>query len=321
MRSKSRHPAAPSRRSGLAPLELVLVLPMFMMILAMMIIVGTAGAWKVRTLTNSRQAIARAVWPRNGSGDPNPVGWRDPSARMQFREASPSPFANDPFRDYYVVRGPRVAAPGGMYALEVQQDTLDITQGLHEGFASIDRPLPLWRQLPYRNSYQRDTQMFSGDQWQHGTMGMSTNQWRRIYLTYRYDLADPPEAAAAASRMRTALNAILTNPGRSTLNILDRDDELRTWYGDPYDNAQDRYDWPSEPASVYPPTNMTCSLDLRPEVDSQVRRIQRVPRRLAQKFLQMYQEQLGALPPNSPAAGAIQQKIDQLNAFLQTLPP
>jgi hypothetical protein len=239
---------------------------------------------------------------------------------MQFREAQPSPFANDPFDRHYVVRGPRVAAPGGNYALVVQEDTLDITQGLHEGFASIDRPLPLWRQLPYRNSYQRETQMFSGDQWQHGTMRMSSNQWRRIYLTYEYDLANPPAAAAASTRMRTALSAILTNPDRPALDILDRDDELRTWYGDPYDSGQDRYDW----LSVYPPAARNCNLpncgcqgvDLRTHVDILVDQIERVPCDLARKFRAMYLEQIAALPPNDPAVAPLQQKIQQLDDFL-----
>lgn len=324
-----RKPETSHRRGGLAPVELVLALPMFAMMMALMIVVGAAGAWKVRTLANSRQAAFRAMWPRTGVGDRKPDNWWPQSASMSFGDASPSPFPWDPFASHYVVRGPYVGSPAGGQALRVIDDTLDMTEGLHTGFAEVDREFPVWKKLPRRNHYRRDTHIFSGQQWQHGNMETPPdgdpmpNLYRRIRVTYEYDMAryDPQ----ASARMMNALGAILSNPDRPVLDILDRDDELRTWYGDPYNdpyttdpdhyNAQDRYDW----LSVYPPATFGCDFNLGRRVDDLVERIEDVPRNLAQKFLRMYQDQLGAVPP-PPNAGDLEEKIQQLQDFIATLP-
>ncbi|REJ89742.1 MAG: hypothetical protein DWQ34_18530 [Planctomycetota bacterium] len=304
---------AGSDRAGLAPLELVLSVPMLMMILSMMIIVGTAGSWKLRTLANSRQAAARSIWPRDGENDPYPDSWWPASASMNFRSASPSPVEIDPFAQHYVVRGPIVPSPGGGQPLRVIDDTLDMTLGLEAGFAEVDRDLPLWKQLPHRNHYSRDTLFFSGEQWQHGSMGISNNT-RRMLVTYEYDLAryDP----AATQQMMAAANALVSNPMRQTMFILDRDDELRTWYSDPYTPySDDRYDW----LSFYPPVARGCDLDLRPRVDVLISAVENVPRQIAQRFRRMYEEQLNQNPP-PPNASDLQQKIQQLDEFIASLP-
>src|SRR5262245_31434467 len=104
MRNAARKFRQSTRRHGLAPVELVLSLPMMMMILAMMIIVGTAGAWKLRTSANSRQAAFRTVWPRTGDSDPKPANWWPASAAIYAHNRGLSPFPVDPFTAYPVVR-------------------------------------------------------------------------------------------------------------------------------------------------------------------------------------------------------------------------
>lgn len=282
---------------------------MLMMILSMMIIVGTAGAWKVRTLSNSRQAAARSIWPRDGDNDPKPDSWWPASASMNFHSASPSPVEFDPFSEHYVVRGPVVPSPAGGQPLRVIDDTLDMTLGLEAGFAEIDRDLPLWKQLPHRNHYSRDTLFFTGEQWQHGTMGISNNT-RRILVTYEYDLAryDP----AATSQMMSAANALMSNPARPVMGILDREAELRGWYGDPYTPySQDRYDQ----LSFYPPVSVGCDFDLRPRVDSLLAAIEDVPCRMARKYCEMYRLRLIANPNDAQAS----QHIAELDAFMSSL--
>lgn len=314
MRSRNRRPAAHGRRSGLAPLELVLVLPMFMMILAMMIIVGTAGAWKVRTLANSREAAFRAVWPRTRANDSKPTNWWPQSATMGFRDAQPSPFDSDPFIGHEVVRGPVVADTETGRTLVVRDLTLDMTQGLQSGYAEVDRDLPLWTQLPYRNHYRRDTPIFAGRQWQHGTMGIS-NSSRRILITYEFDLART--SGGQVGPMMQAANDLLSNPDRQVLFILDRDDELRSHFGPPYRPYEfsSQYGRPS----AYPYVGNGCSYDLRPEVDLLAYRIDRVPCDLAQFFCTMYHEQYDALPPNDPGRAVLLQKMQQLHDFMATL--
>jgi hypothetical protein len=323
MRTRNPRSAALRRRSGLAPLELVLVLPMFMMILALMIIVGTAGSWKVRTLANSRQAVFRAVYPRTTDNDVNPQNWPAP-ATMSVRGASLSPFDRDPFALHYVVRGPVISDPNTGRMLYVKDLTLDMTRGLESGYAEIDRELPLWSQLPYRNHYVRDTQVFAGEQWQHGTMGIP-NHHRRILITYEFDLARA--SGGQVGPMMQAVNDLLSNPDRPVLFTLDRDDELVAFRGAyvPYDPRSQYFPYR---ASAYPPVEVGCDFNLR----SRVRRlvgnpldptnpgeIDLVPCRLARLFRNMYQQQLNALPPNDPGRAVLQQKIQQLDDFINSL--
>jgi len=279
-------PYVPSSRRGLAPLELVLSLPLLLMIMAMIIIVGTAGAWKVRTLANSRQAAARAIWPRDGASDPKPASWWPDSATMSAGHADPEPFDYDPFSQHTVVRGPIISAPGGN-SLHVDTELLDSSGGMVAGFASIDRDLPLWRRLPYRNRYQRETQFFSGDQWQFSLMGLSDNISRRIPVIYPdYNLASNSEVGIG--RTAAALQAIMSHPDRLTWLILDRDVELRGYYADPYESTWNgRYDG----FNFHPRASETCSIDLSGEVQSLTTRIDQAPCQLARAFLQMYREQ------------------------------
>lgn len=301
--------AAITGRGGLAPVELILGLPLLLMLLAMMIIVGTAGAWKVRTLANSRQAAARALWPRDGADDPKPDSWWPDSATMSAGSADPDPFGYDPFAEHVFVRGPRIGGPG-VFGLGVDHRCLDITRGLFAGHAAIDRDFPLWRQLPYRNKYHRETQVFSGDHWQFQTMGMGDNVWRRVDLLYDYNLAS--RSPTGLGRTNAALQALRANRDRPLLFILDRDDELRTFYGDPYDaNWYERYDR----FNFHPPAYNSCTLNLRPDVDNLVDRIEEVPCQLARAFRTMYEEQRW-LAGNANTA-ALDQKIRQLDQFLQ----
>lgn len=301
--------ARPSRsRRGFAPLELILSLPLLLMMMAMIIIVGTAGAWKIRTLANSRQAAARALWPRTGDGDPKPASWWPSSAVMSAGPADPAPFDDDPFAPHVVVRGPVVGLQGGG-SLRVDTDLLDISRGLFFGYASIDRDLPLWKQLPWRNRYRRETQVFSGDHWQYQQMGLDGNIQRRVEVLYPdYNLASASNVGLG--RTSAALQALLSNPQRPQLLILDRDPELRGYYGDPYDSDWfGRYDR----FNFHPTAFNECSLDLRGVVDSLTDRIDQAPCNLARAFRQMYQDQLNS----GSTAPSLQQSLRQLDQFLQ----
>ena len=312
--------------AGLAPLELVLSLPLLLMIMAMMIIVGTAGSWKVRTLANSRQAAARSIWPRTGDNDPKPGSWWPNSATMSFGSASPSPLPNDPFQRHYVVRGPTIASPAGS-SLPVDDTRLDATRGLHAGRASIDRDLPLWKTLPYRNRYDRDTQVFSDHQWQHGTMGQGTTWQRRIPVIYpSYDLGRYG-AGSVGEMQSTLMNLMALYNTDPHLPILDRDDELRSFYGNPYNNQWGaRYD-----RFNFHPAAGGCTTDLQPIVDRLVGRpaqppqpaivgeIHQVPCRITREFWRMYVDQLSLLNCDDPGRGALITSVRQLENFSDQL--
>lgn len=312
------------QRRGLAPVELVLSIPPMMMLLALMIVIGTAGSWKLRTQTNSRQAAYRSIWPRTGASDPKPDNWWPKSATMSFRSATPAPFQNDPFAQYPVVRGPMIGSPRGGTALRVIDKTLDMTRGMNEGYAEIDRDLPLFRRLDFRNHYQRSNQIFADQQWQHGQMGIS-NYSRRIPVTYQYDMARV--APGQASQMMAAVNALMSYPGRQDLFVLDRDDEIRPYWGDlyyPYTN--DKYDQYSAYPAAAPYCNLSgcrCSgTDLRTHVDNLIDRVKHVPNRLCKIFLDRYYDELNRIPPPSEQRQEeLMQKIQQIKDFQNTLPP
>jgi hypothetical protein len=163
------------RRSGLAPLELVLSIPLLMMILCLIIIAGTAAVWKVRTAVNSREAAFRTVG--RDIDRLVPGHWPGSMAIDRVRQVD---LVFDPFLGHQVVRGPVVGQ------LVVDVELLNMISGTHVGSAEIDRDLPVWRRLPYRNHYVRDTPIFSGPTWQHRSMGIGNDdsRVRRLYPNF-----------------------------------------------------------------------------------------------------------------------------------------
>ena len=76
------------KRSGLAPLELVLALPLLLMVMALMVGIGVAATWKVRAQVTARNAAWSHRWPRSGGANPRPVEWPAP-ARLGVRDDAP----------------------------------------------------------------------------------------------------------------------------------------------------------------------------------------------------------------------------------------
>lgn len=301
-------------RRGLAPLELTLALPLLLMAMALMVILGAAAAWKVRTSANARQAIFRATYPRTTDNDPVPSNYWPQSASLRYYRGGTSFLTDDPYAAHTAVRGPSIADPETGNALRVLIDTLDMTQGMATGDAHVNHEPAMWSRLGYRNDFTRHNLMFAGQTWQYANLGIPSNNARRILHTYDFELSkyNPP----AAARVQAAANAILTSSYRQALMVLDRDAELRAWYGNDVDFH------PNPPSAC---THQLATLQslLLPQLLS---RIEDVPRRMAQTFLNMYQQQLADLdalmPP--PADYAVRrmdllEKIQQLQDFLTTL--
>ena len=124
------------------------------------------------------------------------------------------------------------------------------------------------------------------------------------------------------------MQAVVSNPQRMDLNVLDRDDEFRAWYG----SAPD----------FHPRLRAFCSLDVNTVEMNNVRPLliridgrpqigppppppkSGVPGTMARRFIAMYQQELSqlqiAMPPGPAARIAeLQQKIEQLQQFLSTL--
>ena len=72
------------RRPGLAPLELVIALPVLLFVTAAIINLGNAALWRVRGEVVSRDVVWRSRRPRSGIWESPPPTWPDDAvARVQ----------------------------------------------------------------------------------------------------------------------------------------------------------------------------------------------------------------------------------------------
>ena len=345
--TKNRHGAS---RAGLAPLELTLSLPIMLFVMGLMIIVGTTASWKVRAVTNSRQAVWRTVNPRDGEDDPHSRGW-PASARMEAEQGS-TPIDYDPYDAHKVVRGQPLNAPSGEQ-LKVRESLFDIQAGLTNGVTDLERPFPVMGNMPpQRIHLYREHPLLAGN-WQFREMELTSNAQRRILFLYPADYGR--SLSRYVQRYHEAALAIVQNPLNPILETLDNDDELRNpvpsglTYNPPYGigRAPDYHVPERPPRGLLLNPDRVCSTS-RDEVSQTVigplvGETQRVPDRLARDFLSMYRRHLAHIdrlmeiynnPQTPPATRAqiapfvsamngdrpdLEQRIEQLESFQQSL--
>jgi hypothetical protein len=348
--SATRKNTFTSARAGLAPLELTLSLPIMLFVMGLMIIVGTAASWKVRTVTNARQAVWRTIDPRDGEDDPHSRGWPD-SARMETESGS-SPIDFDPYAEHEVVRGQPLSAPTGEQ-LRVRESLFDMQAGLTNGVTEIERPFSVMGNMPPRQIHLlREHPLLSRD-WQFREMGLASNAQRRILFLYPADYER--SLSSLVQRYHEAALAIVLNPLNPILETLDNDDELRNpvpsglTYNPPYGigRAPD-YQMPERsPRELLMNPDRVCSTNrnelTETVINPLVSETRRVPDRLTRDFLRMYRGHLAHIDrlldiynnPRTPATTKAQiapfvpamnrdrpdleARIDQLESFQQSL--
>ncbi len=351
----SRNPATSrngfaSTRAGLAPLELTLSLPIMLFVMGLMIIVGTTASWKIRAVTNSRQAVWRTIDPRDGDDDPHSRGWPT-NARMDSEEGS-TPIDDDPYDTHEVVRGQPLSAPSGEQ-LQVRESLFDMQAGLTNGVTELERPFPVMGNMPPRQIHlYREHPLLSGD-WQFREMELRSNAQRRILFLYPADYGR--SLSQYVQRYHEAALAIVQNPLNPILETLDNDDELRNpvpsglTYSPPYGigRTPDYHVPERSPRGLILNPDRVCSTS-RDELSQTVigplvRETRRVPDRLARDFLRMYRGHLAHIdrlmaiyenpqtPPQTRAQIApfvpamnrdrpdLEQRIEQLESFQQSL--
>ena len=310
-----------SPRAGLAPLELVLVLPLLMMVLALMINFAHQVAWKTQAQTASRQAVWRQR-PGHlaGSRDRPPRNWEAP-ATMSVATVPPPPlFPQDPYDNYSALRGPILRDPqnGSPTAqLQVDRGLLQLNDDLVQGRATIDREVVLLPRL-YQIAFDVKHPLLQSE-WRFSDLGYGDNHDRRTLKLYSY-LPSPTVTQRGMETLQAFLQ-IVHAPFRPHLAILDKDPELAAWFGSPPD--------------FHPQAARPCEIDrdivYRTVVQPLIDRIQGpkgggrggVPENMAQTFIRMYREQIAQLmlqdPPPRAQIDALQKKIDELNSFIGTL--
>ena len=150
------------RRNGLAPVELVLAIPIWMLLASAMVIVGNLGTWKIRGHLAVREGAARGLWPRTRMGDAQPGEWRRNSAGLRGLSASPIDLS-DPLQLHVVVRGPQFVVPGGSLPLTVDSTLMESRSRAVAGEAFLNEPAPLWPRSGVRMRYAREYPILDGN--------------------------------------------------------------------------------------------------------------------------------------------------------------
>ena len=203
-------------RRGLAPLELVLALPILLFVMALIVCYGTISAWKVREHSVARLAAWETRWPRSGATDPRPSYW-PATASMGASDQGNVPGMDDSRVDLPVARGPLPAAT-------VNSELLDATRGLREGSASLTRKYPMLSKLGQYTIKARTCLI--DDKWQYQRMGMASNWQLRVPVLYA--LAEAPPALSNAYVQ--SVMAIINAPFLAQLAPLDHDPDF-IYYG------------------------------------------------------------------------------------------
>lgn len=325
------------RRRGLAPLEMVLALPILLFIMALIINYGTVAGWKVRGLAAARHALWSTRWPRSASASPRPEYW-PPSADLGTASGGPVGQLDDPRVDLPVVRGP---LPNGFL---VHRDQFDPTRGLREGDSRLVRHFPLLARLgPYD---QEAWQRLLDNMWQYQRTDWpeqgqcipenTRNRWRRIPVLYRL----PPSPSWLVQAYVTSAYAILRAPFYDALR------PLETWKDDEFVGYARRFGWPRPRRDFHPRLEHFCTLDRavadqrvqdlidhvqgkveRDEEGNVILRIPSVAEVLADGFIGLYQRviqelqsRMNAVPPPRPwEVAGMQAEISQLRQKISIL--
>ena len=323
----------PHSRRGLAPLEFVLTLPILVMMMALMIDFGVAGAWKIRTQTNARYAGWRTLTARTGQFNATPPYW-PASANLSAQTGTPLPDVNqqwDSMQDLLCpcTRGQQLTAPNAVAAINVP-GRLEMDDDVIRGHADLERNLPLFRgALPatggkFRFSINQD--LFD-NHWQYNTLGIPYNDYPRSRVWWDIELADlaalDPAIDSNKQLLDQNLQLLQANPKQADLYPLDNDDEFLRYSGNPPEF------YPrlgrlcmSDPNALYLSAISRTDHDGHPNRNSLLSRIDRLPCTMSGSFTGMYRswicglEQCGA--PDGDIA-PLRQRYGDLQQFMGTL--
>ena len=291
-------------RSGLAVLELVLSLPILLFVMATIVAFGTAMTWKYRAQVEARNIAWRNLWPRGGEFTSyRPPEWQQPKD-AGWKVGDKVAAVDAAAFEMPVIRGP-------LNNFAVDSNLFDPTKGLDEGTSKLDRDPPMLKKMLPKSQFSEEHFVFDG-QWQFRQQGMGSNSDHRINVLYQ--LPQPPQGLL--QQLNSASQTATNLHNSPAMQPLDRDAEFIAWYG----SAPD----------FYPRLRTFTSLDVamvdKNNVQPLVQRIEGstsgrrnrggVPARVTRAFLGLYQSMKTTLLTPPPG---LQDKIDQLNAFLKKL--
>ena len=321
-------------RPGLAPLELVLALPLMLFVMALIINFGVVGAWKTREQAAVHYASWRTLHLRTGDENPNPPLWpRNPPLRggtganlidvdslwNGIQELKTS-----------VVRGPAIVDPATGRAIRVNR-RLEMDRRVNDGRALFEAKLPLLKNLLAGDGRYRFRipQNVLDNSWEFHQMGYSGNRDRRARLLYEIEPDDFPSVAVLKARLDARQQALQNFPLAADLLPLDRDPDLvRLGQLPPMGGTA--------PPDFYPSLGNVCLADpmlirLTPRYTRFLEQIRRLPGQMGRTFREWYRRRrdylLDQLSQGMAPPGATQEiqwlddRINELDQFLGSLPP
>lgn len=299
-RFESSGGSAPTRR-GLAPLELTLTLPILVMIMALMINFGIAGAWKVRTQVNARYAAWRTVNARTGEYNPLPRNWPantplTTSAGKDLPDVDQL-WDSDPNLQCPCIRGPQLTAPNAQKPITVR-GRLELDGFVLEGNAQLQRSFPLLqRALPNGGKFQFNLkQDIFDNQWQFYSLNIPFNDSIRAQVWWKIQHSDIASLDPTVSNFDTMLNSNLSQ--LQTVSLfkelapLDEDEEFVRYYGtrppDFYPRLKRMCE--SDPDIVYLSAVSRVDKNGKPNPNSLLSRIDNLPCSMSGSFTGMYKK-------------------------------
>lgn len=318
---RTRSPCGGETRKGLSTLEMVLVLPILLFVMALIINFGTVASWKVRGLVVARNEVWSNRMGR--SGFPKPWYWqKSAGATAGHGGGADLPTLDRPMPSQEVVRGPLPK-----FTLR-PDDPFDPSQGITDGTSDLNRKFTLLARLGRYHLHSENRVLDRA--WQHPEIG--TPPWRRDAHTclrcspaFRripllYGLPTPD--ASLVNAYRVAAIALYLTSFRQDLYPLDWDDEFRSY--------SRRFHWPEEwewsPPDFHPMPNQFCSLDddrARQSVDALIDRIKNVPKTMVHAWINQQ-----TVPNQPPETGShpqglyprviyeLQRMIDRLQGMI-----
>jgi len=316
-------------RKGLAPLELVLSLPILLFVMGLMILIGWVATFKVRTQIHAREAAWRSIWRANPRSDaqnmPNPPGFPPPagmSVDRSFVPCIPMPTIELAQNDsHQVTRGPMLHDHQSGRGLRVDQDALDPRRGMITGQATVERGFPVMGQMPPRGYRHEVDFPILDNRWQFWQKGLQSNGSRRSLRLYP-DLAQRWQSVTAThtARFDQLANALRSGLSRRQMDLLDRDAELASYYG----AYRDYYPNPPRARTSAPADLSRFANQLIGQVQGGPRprnglNAAGVPGKLTRDFLNMYRSLAQQARMNMQSDAAYIPLIQQLEAFESSL--
>lgn len=339
-------------RRGLAPLELVLVLPLLLFIMGMMVNYATSASWKVRTLTAARQAMWRArmnYW--HGGSDRHLPDWPQEGRLSMSNGPDISSVMSRWLRpeiDKTFLKGPVITNEGpypqaggnGEARIGVlRRENIRMDRGLFIGRANLSRDMPLLKGLRLTQTERQRLPDVNGaparglgrfsynlshplvdNRWQFSNMGYGSNWARR--LNGWYEVRNDGAWASEQDEFRAAEQTLTSYPARELLAVLDRDEELTQFFGGRPDQCFRGI------ASCTAYTRQEYAMIELPGIIAGIQGPRGggqggFPSCLAGRFLQMYQQQLriaqAQMPPDFATIARVTPLIQQLQQFMGTL--